>query len=171
MAFTIQSEGIVDGMILKKYGRLSDKILNGIPQTSIPLNWKGYPKGTKSFAIILLDNDNYEEQGVSWLHWSIANIPVSVEALAGNCSINIQEVDKRIIQGKNSWIFELPKENAECNRYGGPAPMAFPHEYEIQIYALEEFLDLKNGYYHNQLLREMKGKVLGEATICGTYHI
>lgn len=171
MVFTIKSEGIVEGVIKNKYGKLSKEVLNGIPQRSIPLNWQGCPEGTKSFVIIFLDNDNYEEQGISWLHWSVANIPVNVNVLEENCSLNIEAVDQGILQGKNSWMSELSEEEAECNRYGGPAPMAFAHEYELKIYALDKFLDLENGYYHNLLLRAMKGTILGEAALYGKYNI
>jgi len=170
MKFFIESEGIVDGKILDKYGKRSDEIVNEIPQRSMPLSWGGFPSDTKSFVVIFIDYDNYADEGVSWLHWSVANIPAAITRLEENCSLDIKKIDERIIQGKNSWVLQLPRESGECNRYGGPAPMAFPHEYEMRIYAMNDFLDLEDGYYHNELMKLMKGKILDEAVIYGVYN-
>lgn len=169
MKFILKSEGIKNGVIDYKYGKFSEDIVNGIPQISIPLEWSGCPEGTKSFALVFLDNDNYQEQGVPWLHWSVANIPAFVSNLEEGCSKNIRVIDKDIVQGRNSWILELPEINPECRRYGGPAPLKFDHEYTIELYALNDYLSLEDGYYHNQLQKKMQGKILGKACLIGKY--
>ena len=171
MGFILESKGINNGIISPEYGKCSNNMIDGIPQTSIPLNWYGYPNNTKSFAIVFIDNDNYQEQGVCWLHWSVANIPKEINELEENCSINIKDINEKIIQGKNSWMCELPKESEVCNRYGGPAAMEFNHEYEFIIYALDTFLPLEDGYYQNNFLKAIKGHILAETTLTGKYII
>lgn len=171
MGLKLKSKGIKDGIIDPVYGKLSGQTVNGIPQVSIPLDWYDYPEGTRSFAIIMVDYDNYQEQGVCWLHWSVANIPVEINSLEENSSLHMKDIHQQIVQGKNSWICELPKECAECNRYGGPAAMDFDHEYEFTIYALDSLLPLEDGYYQNHFRKAIEGKVLAEATLTGKYII
>jgi phosphatidylethanolamine-binding protein (PEBP) family uncharacterized protein len=60
-------------------------------------------------------------------------------------------------------------DNPVSNRYGGPAPEDRPHEYELQVFALSDMLDLKPGYYYNEFLKEIRGKVLDTAVIRGMY--
>ena len=53
--------------------------------------------------------------------------------------------------------------------YGGPAPEDRPHEYELHLYALSDMLNLQNGYYYNEFLKEIRGKILDVAVIRGVY--
>ena len=69
-----------------------------------------------------------------------------------------------------TWAFQLGLDNPVCNRFGGPAPEDRPHEYELQLFALSEVLDLKDGYYYNEFLKEIRGKVLDTAVIRGVYN-
>ena len=46
MFFTLKSNGIIKGMIDRRYGKFSEDVINGIPQISIPLEWSGCPEGT-----------------------------------------------------------------------------------------------------------------------------
>lgn len=169
MNFQLKSPGIINGIIADKYGKHAGNDIHDIPQTSIPLRWEGAPADTKAFALVCIDYDNYEEEGYPWLHWSVANIPAEITELPENCSLDIQRIDRRIIQGKTSWISELEPESPECNRYGGPAPQKKSHEYEFRLYALSDFLNLDNGYYHNYLRKSLQNVILGEAVLCGKY--
>ena len=169
MAFELTSSGIKDGIIHQKYGRLGPETIQGIPQLSIPLSWIDPPEGTKSFALICIDYDNYEDEGFAWLHWSVANIPVHIQALPENCTHRIETVDEHIIQGKTTWVSEMDPESPECNRYGGPAPEKRSHEYEFHLFAVNKFLELDNGYYHNRLRKVLEGHILGEAILKGEY--
>ena len=49
------------------------------------------------------------------------------------------------------------------------APPNNEHTYELTVYALSDELDLKNGFYANELFHAMDGEILGQATITGTY--
>ncbi len=170
MIFAIRSEGIIDGVIADKYGKRSNDVTMGIPQLSLPLEWKNAPDDVVSYAIVFQDFDNIKEEGFSWIHWLVANIPEGINALKENASRKMKEIDVGIIQGKNTWIVQYDSEDEACNRYGGPAPISNAHEYEIRIYALNSFLTLDDGFYFNDLLKEMRGKVLAEATTYGKYY-
>ena len=167
----LNSPGVKDGIMDLVYGRLGGNNINDIPQLSIPIEWTGVPEGTKSLALIFIDYDNYEDEGVCWLHWSVANIPADLGGLPEDCSPDIGKIDTRIIQGRNSWTAELPDDAPECNRYGGPAPVIKSHEYEFRLYALDCMLDLENGYYHNRFRKAIQGHVLEEAVMLAVYII
>ena len=53
----IKSSGIIDGVILDKYGK------RGNMELSIPLEFIDYPKNTISFAVIIEDFDAIEVCG------------------------------------------------------------------------------------------------------------
>lgn len=171
MNFKLMSDGIIDGFIECKYGRLANNNIAGIPQLSIPLNWADVPKKAKALAITCIDYDNYMEEGYAWLHWSVANIPASISQLPEGCSPNIKDVDAGIVQGKNSWSGEVAENLSVCARYGGPAPALSPHEYEFKIYALSDYADLQDGYYHNEFRRAIEGLVIEKTVLHGIYKV
>lgn len=166
--FTLKSEGIKDGYIADKYGKYSDAVIKGVPQRSFPLEWENPPEGTKSYAIVFQDYDDVPDEGFSWIHWLVADIPYGVFRLEENAS----RTNPKLVQGKNSWMTPLGNygfgDELTCF-YGGPAPDR-PHEYEIRIYALDTVLNLKNGFYYNELLRAMEGHILGEVVLKGIYN-
>ena len=54
--------------------------------------------------------------------------------------------------------------------YGGPCPPGGrAHRYFFKLYALDAALGLKPGITKDQLLKAMKGRVLAEAQLMGTY--
>lgn len=167
MNFFIESKGIRDGRISDEYGKRSDDMMKGVPQVSFPLAWGNCPAGTKSFVIVFQDYDNIQEEGFAWIHWLAANIPAHVNSLAKDAGRR----DKALLQGKNTWITQFDKQEEVCNRYGGPVPIMYDHEYEVKIYALDSMLNLETGFYYNDLLKEMRGRVIGEAVIYGTYSV
>jgi|SRR5665647_895226 len=166
--FQIMSEGICKGRILDKYGIYSENVIQGVPQRSLPLKWDGEPLETKSYAIVFQDYDNVPEEGFSWIHWLVADIPKDVLCLCENAS----REDGEFVQGTNSWAIPYgPYADIDKDlilHYGGPAPER-KHEYEIRIYALDKLIGLKEGFYYNQLLRLMEGHILAEAKLKGYY--
>ena len=165
MGLQLFSEAFQDGKILGKYGKQSEDSSQGIPQRSFPLRWEGAPEGTRSFALVFIDYDNVIGEGIIWVHWLAANIPADVSGLQEDAA----REDPSFLQGKNTWAFQLGVDNPVCNRYGGPAPEDRPHEYELQLYALNDMLDLEDGYYYNEFLKESRGKILDCAVIRGVY--
>ena len=168
--FEIYSDAVVHGILSDEYGinNLNNQ-LEGVPTVSFPLSWKNPPAGTASFSLIFEDFDNVEEEGVVWIHWLIADIPADVSGLIENES----RTNPDLIQGRNSWALPYGpyvgiSQDVICH-YGGPAP-GRPHEYECTLYALDCFLDLKKGFYLNQLRKAMEGHVLSKTTLKMQYN-
>ena len=65
----ISSEGIVNGVILDKYGKRESDKRFGMPTRSLPIKIENEPKGTKSFAVIFDDPDSVPVCGFVWVHW------------------------------------------------------------------------------------------------------
>lgn len=166
--FHIWSRGIKDGIIEERFGINSKDVIQGVPQRSLPLEWKGAPEGTMSYALVFLDYDNIPDEGFCWIHWLVSDIPAEVSALEENAS----RTDGSLIQGTNSWSVPYgPYSDIDWDltvHYGGPAPER-RHQYEIRIYALDIKLGMKKGFYLNELLRAMEGHILAEATVKGYY--
>ena len=53
--------------------------------------------------------------------------------------------------------------------YGGPAPPDKRHTYIFKAYALDTILDLKEGFSKQELEDAMKGHILAEAKLTGTF--
>lgn len=156
----ISSSGIKDGIFKDQYGkRGSDSKL------SFPLKIEDQPKETISFAIFVEDKDAVPVCGYSWIHWTVANL-TKTELVEGESKFG-----KDFIQGVNSdcgYIMQQSKEDSIGFTAFGP-PDA-PHEYEIHVYALDCMLDLKNGFYMNELFKKMRGHVLEETILRAVYN-
>ncbi|MGN7786867.1 YbhB/YbcL family Raf kinase inhibitor-like protein [Niabella sp. 22666] len=114
----------------------SKQVFNGFgcngENKSPQLFWENAPKGTKSFAVTIFDED--APTGSGWWHWLIFDIATSVKELkpgAGN--VKSEAAPKNAIQSKTD--FGTPG-------YSGPCPPAGSgfHKYTITAYAL----DVKN---------------------------
>jgi Raf kinase inhibitor-like YbhB/YbcL family protein len=127
---------------------------------SPPLEWHDAPAGTKSFALIVDDPDAPDPRAPqrTWVHWVLYNIPAGTTALPENA-------DKRGLpsgtrHGSNDW---------KRTSYGGPAPPTGRHRYFHKLYALDvELTDLEHPT-KARLLNAMKGHVLAECQLIGTY--
>ncbi|MFN3604627.1 MAG: YbhB/YbcL family Raf kinase inhibitor-like protein [Leptonema sp. (in: bacteria)] len=128
---------------------------------SPPLEWKNFPKETKSFALIMDDPD--APVGL-WIHWVLYNIPVEVTKLPENLEkkekvkINTYE----LTQGKNSW----PKIG-----YGGPCPPDKQHRYFFKLYALKEKTNFSSGLTANELESKIKNLILEKAEFFAVYDL
>jgi len=54
-------------------------------------------------------------------------------------------------------------------KYGGPAPPDGRHTYVFKAYALDDILTLNEGYSKQELEDSMKGHILAEAKLTGTF--
>jgi len=165
---TVSSAGIKEGAIDPKYGKHGTEFLKGMPTRSLPLEIHDAPKGTKSFALFMEDKDAIPVARFSWIHWALANL--TAPALEENASA---EPKGRFVQGVNSWASPLLGEgkltDAEASRYGGMAPPDKAHTYEFHVYALDTVLDLKDGFFVNEMFKAMEGHVLAKYTLRGEY--
>lgn len=162
----VTSTGIIDGIIADEYGAKGTQFNeNEMPLYSLPLKIEDAPQGTKSFAIVMEDKDAVPVCGFSWIHWLVANLTRD-ELLAGE-----SQTATDFIQGVNSWIsIQGDNQSIEASSYyGGMAPPNAPHLYETHVYALDTLLDLKPGFYMNELYRAMAGHILDCFTLKGEY--
>jgi len=165
---TVTSTGITGGIIDLKYGKHGTHFFKDMPDYSLPLDIHNAPEGTKSLAIFLEDKDAIPVARFSWIHWVVANL--TEPKLEENASA---EPKGRFVQGVNSWASPLlggsKLSDAEASRYGGMAPPDKTHVYEMHVYALDTKLDLKDGFFANDLFKKMKGHLLAEYTLTGSY--
>jgi Raf kinase inhibitor-like YbhB/YbcL family protein len=124
---------------------------------SPPLEWTKGPAGTKSFALICDDPD--APMG-TWVHWVIYDIPPTATMLAEGITR-----EKDLPGGGTQGINDFRKVG-----YGGPCPPGGTHRYFFKLYALDAMLGLKPGITKDQLLKAMKGHILAETQIMGTYN-
>lgn len=124
---------------------------------SPPLHWSAPPAGTASFALICDDPD--APRG-TWVHWVLFNLPPQSHELAEGVPTTDTPVDGAK-QGKNDF---------GKIGYGGPAPpKGKPHRYFFKLYALDTALDLPAGATKAQLEHAMRGHILAEGQLIGTY--
>ena len=103
------------------------------------------PKNTQSLALIMDDPDAMAVVGKVWVHWLLY-----VDSPLKNL----------IMEGKTDF--------GEIG-YGGPAPPNGRHTYIFKGYALDIELDLKEGYSKQELEDAMRGHILAEAKLTGTF--
>jgi len=127
---------------------------------SPPLGWSNAPEGTKSFAFILDDPDAPDPKApkITWVHWVLYNIPADVSALPEDEAQNGLPAGTQ--GGLNNW---------KRTGYGGPCPPIGRHRYFHKLYALDTLLPDLDEPTKSQLLSAMKGHILAEAQLIGTY--
>lgn len=114
-----------------------------------PLSISGFPKNTKSLALITEDPDAIV--GV-FNHWVVWNIPHEMN-----------EISKGSEPGTRG------KGSSGKLGYIGPCPPNGTHRYFFRIYALDTKLDLPEGSSKSDLQNAMNGRIIGQAGLMGTY--
>ena len=102
------------------------------------------PSSTTTLALIMDDPDAMGAVGKVWLHWLQYH--------------NLTESSP--VEGKTDF--------GEIG-YGGPAPPDRRHTYIFKAYALDTELELKEGFSKQELEDVMKGHILAEAKLTGTF--
>ena len=108
-----------------------------------PLKIKCAYTRIKRLALIMDDPDAMGAVGKVWVHW-----------------LEYGNTDDSVTEGKNDF--------GEIG-YGGPAPPDGRHTYVFKLYELDTDLDLKEGYSKQELEDAMKGHIIAEAKLTGTY--
>jgi Raf kinase inhibitor-like YbhB/YbcL family protein len=145
MSLEIKSDAFGNGQsIPAKYSCIGKNI-------SPALTWSDPPAGTQSFALIVDDPD--APMG-TWVHWVLYNIPSTTTSLEESAATSAVAV------GKNS---------SGNMRYDGPCPPSGTHRYYFKLYALDVTLDLSPGASKEQLLTAMKGHILAQGELMGTF--
>lgn len=150
MSFQITSSAFTEGSpIPRKYTCEGE-------DESPPLAWSTAPAGAKSLALIADDPD--APMG-TWVHWVIFNLPPTLtglpEGIAKNPSV------EGGLQGNNDF---------RKTGYGGPCPpRGKPHRYFFKLYALDTMLPLQAGATKAEVEKAMRGHILAQGQLMGTY--
>ncbi|MCK4873600.1 MAG: YbhB/YbcL family Raf kinase inhibitor-like protein [Phycisphaerales bacterium] len=141
MSITVTSTAFADGEpIPAKYTADGDDI-------SPPIEWSAGPAETQSYALIMDDPDAPAGTWVHWVVWDITETHLAERATG-------------LRVGRNSW---------RRSEYGGPAPPSGTHRYFFKVYALDATLTLDTTCAKQDLLDAMKGHILAEGQLMGTY--
>jgi Raf kinase inhibitor-like YbhB/YbcL family protein len=155
---TVTSEAFKSGeRIPKKYTEDGNDV-------SPALSWQSVPPDAKELAIICDDPDAPTSE--PWVHWLIYKIPADAKSLPEGVAVDAElKSPAGARQGKNSW------KSGKTVGYRGPAPPKGHgvHHYHFHLYALDAPLSLEAKADKKQLLAAMKGHVLAEGELVGTY--
>jgi Raf kinase inhibitor-like YbhB/YbcL family protein len=122
-----------------------------------PLAFSGAPAGTRSLALVVDDPDAPDPAAPKtvFVHWVVHDLPPDTAglpeggALPGGAQV-----------GLNDW---------KRAAYGGPCPPVGRHRYFFKLYALDAVLGDLGAPTKARLLEAMRGHVLAEAQLMGTY--
>jgi Raf kinase inhibitor-like YbhB/YbcL family protein len=125
---------------------------------SPPLAWSDIPPGTKSLALIVDDPDapDPEAPKMTWVHWVLYNVPPTSNGLPESA----KTLPSGTKEGVNDW---------KRTGYGGPCPPIGRHRYFHKLYALDTVLPDLRQPTKAKLEEAMKGHILSEAQLMGTY--
>jgi len=107
------------------------------------LDFMGMENSPFPWAMIMDDPDAMAAVGKVWVHW-----------------LEYGNTDDSVTEGKNDF--------GEIG-YGGPAPPDGRHTYVFKLYELDTDLDLKEGFSKQELEDAMKGHIIAEAKLTGTF--
>jgi Raf kinase inhibitor-like YbhB/YbcL family protein len=146
-AFTMSSTAFSDdGAIPKRFTCDGDSV-------SPDLTWSGAPDATESLALVVTDPD--ARDFVHWLVYDMTGTP------SGGLPVGVSSSPDAPPQGTNSF---------GKSGYGGPCPPSGEHHYSFVLYALDAPLELSGAPGIDDLQAAMKGHVIDQATLTGTYH-
>ncbi len=125
------------------------------------IKWAEIPTDARELALICDDPDAPTPE--PWVHWVIYKIPFNTTHLPEI----VAKVEKPpevpgALQGKNSW---------NKPGYSGPAPPKGHgvHHYHFKVYALDAPLNVLPGLTKIELLAAMKGHIIAQGEMIGTY--
>lgn len=124
---------------------------------SPPLSWSGGSDKVKAYALLCADPD---APTVTFNHWVLYDLPATTTSLPEGVS-DAPELEGGAKQGLN---------NFEQIGYGGPCPPpGKPHRYIFRVIALDAPTGLEPGVRVGPLLAAIRGHVLQEGRLTGTF--
>jgi Raf kinase inhibitor-like YbhB/YbcL family protein len=124
------------------------------------LEWSGVPPNAKSLVLIVDDPDAPDPKApkMTYVHWVLYNIPPSATGLPAGVAASALPPGTR--QGVNDW---------KRVGYGGPCPPIGRHRYFFKLYSLDTQLPDLGDATKASVEAAMKGHVLEQAELMGTY--
>ena len=126
--------------------------------TSPPLAFSGVPAGARSLALVVDDPDAPDPRAprTTWVHWVLYDLPAPSLGLAEA----VKQLPPGAREGLNDW---------KRTGWGGPCPPIGRHRYFFKLYALDAALGDLVKPTKAKLEAAMKGHVLAQAELVGTY--
>ncbi|HRD67564.1 MAG TPA: YbhB/YbcL family Raf kinase inhibitor-like protein [Candidatus Competibacter sp.] len=154
MALTIESSAFDNGAAIPSQYTCQGQ------DVSPPLAWSGVPANARSLVLIVDDPDAPDPKApkMTWVHWVLYNIPPDVSGLAEG--IASAELPSGTQEGLNDW---------RQTGYGGPCPPVGRHRYFHKLYALDTQLAGLHQPTKAKLEGAMKGHIIAQAELVGTY--
>lgn len=125
---------------------------------SPPLHWNGAPRDTATLVLIVVDPD---APSGAFTHWVLFNIPANARHLPADVPRTGRFSDGTV-QGKNS--LGRIGYGAPCPPRGSPA-----HRYRFSLFAANIALNLPVGASKDDVLGALRGHILDQAQLEGTY--
>ena len=151
MSFALHTKAFAEG------GEIPAQFTCSGADVSPALTWDGTPQNTQAFVLIVHDPD---APSGDFTHWIIYDIPAKTTSLSEGVA-KTAELPDGARHGRNGF---------GRVGYGGPCPPpGKPHRYFFKMYALDAKLGLDAGASRGQVEQAMKGHVLAEAEVMGTY--
>ncbi|MFL6581894.1 MAG: YbhB/YbcL family Raf kinase inhibitor-like protein [Burkholderiales bacterium] len=127
---------------------------------SPPLAWGLIPAPAKSLVLILDDPDAPDPSApkMTWVHWVLYNIAPSSTGLPQG--VSPEQLPPGTLQGLSDF---------GRTGYGGPCPPIGRHRYFHKLYALDVVLPNLNNPSKSDVEKAMKGHILEQAVLIGTY--
>ncbi len=143
-SFVLSSPAVVDG------GQLPQDYTGDGTSSTLPLEWRGEPAGTKSYAVIM---HHIDPEGKTKWYWILYNIPADVTRLPKN------------VKGVGTLGNNSINHRAEYAPPHSKAPL--PKTYIYTVYALSALPKMMDGppvdVSREVLLTAMNGLILGSA--------
>ncbi len=155
-ALTLTTSAWADGTVVPP------KYAAGQNSVSPALEWTNVPKDTAAFVLIMHDPDvALRKTTEDVLHWILVNIPGTATKLPEGVPAGPTLADGTL-QLKNIM---------GANAYMGPgAPPGPYHHYTIELFALDQKLDVTADAKRADVLKAMEGHILGKAAYVGLFH-
>jgi hypothetical protein len=152
MSFVLVSAAFTDGAAIPRRHTCDGD------DVSPPLTWSGVPAGSRSLALIVDDPDAPDPAAprMTWVHWVLYNLPADCSGLPEA----VRRLPGATLEGLNDW---------RRTGWGGPCPPIGKHRYFHKLYALDCVLPDLGRPTKAALEAAMRGHVLGEAHLLGTY--
>jgi len=154
MALTLKSTAFIEG------GEIPSTYTCEGKDISPDLEWEGAPENTRSMVLIIDDPDAPDPSApkMTWVHWVLYNIPPDSTGIRENAEL--EAMPHGTAEGLNDW---------KVTGYGGPCPPIGRHRYFHKLYALDTTLEGMDKPTKKQLERAMKGHIIAQAELVGTY--
>jgi Raf kinase inhibitor-like YbhB/YbcL family protein len=127
---------------------------------SPPLVWSDIPNGVRSLVLIVDDPDAPDPKApkMTWVHWLLYNLPPNTTGLPEG--VQAESLPRGTEVGLNDWKHAT---------YGGPCPPIGRHRFFYKLFALDTLLSGLHRPTKSNVEAAMKGHVLAEAQLVGTY--